>query len=238
MLQQSVRLSRIVVFELIEERMGFVHRNPLNFVRHRDRRRRRLLQLDLNVRLQQIHQLRTEIDLRRMGDSIRHQELIHNLHQRLLADLIEALEDLETVELQFVANKIGLILVLGHCLGIVVHDTLLNRLKFFQKSLRVVADGSRSGRTARIRHARLHPMRDQFSDVVLNEGLLCGVKITIDVAKGGEIENDGVHLFFGNLGIGTKIQHRENMQKESARAKSNSLFWAKPSKNRRRSPRR
>ncbi len=58
-------------------------------------------------------------------------------------------------------------------------------------------------------HALSYAGLDELADVVPDEVFLRAVEVAVDVAEGGQVEDDRLHLIFGDAGVGGELKHEE-----------------------------
>ena len=135
----------------------------------------------------------------------------------MLVVAIEALEDLVAAQLELRVDELLDVLAVGDRLV----EQLLHAVVDLLEHLVEVRDELVDHLVARLRigigHRRLRARGDELADVDPDERLLGEVELAIDVPERGQVEDDRVHLLFGDVGVRAERQHSPRRAPKRAR---------------------
>jgi hypothetical protein len=209
LLLDGLRVGRVVVLELVEERVRHLRRVHLDgllrdahlLVGVGDR------DVDVDVALEQVDELVAELQLCGVQLAVGGDEVVHGLDEHLLVGVVELLEELEAAQLELRVDEGVLVFVLGHGLGEELAHVPVDALEDLVEVLGELAHQLQPQRLVGLGHAARDAHLHQLADVLADEVLFGAVEVPVDIAERGQVEDDRLHLALGDFRIRAEREH-------------------------------
>src|SRR3569623_412192 len=211
LLRDPVGIRGVVVLERGEERVVVETRSDRRRVGNRDLVALEGLAIcfvDRRRVIEQRFDLVAELLLARVDRAVGVDQLVDRRQQLVLVVAIERLEDLVRAELELRVAELLDVFTVGHGLVEQRLDAALDLLEHLVEVTRELVDDLVAGLRIGVGHRELRARGDELADVDPDERLLGEVELAIDVPECSQVEDDRVHLLFGDVWIRAEREHR------------------------------
>jgi hypothetical protein len=198
-----------VLLELLEKRVIFDGRFEVRTLYDRDAPLLRVVvdELHAEVFFEKGCELTAKLRFRRMHLTVGIDELVDGAHELLLVRRIETFHDLEAAQLELRVNERVLSLSGGDGLGEELLHLTVDPLEDFvevgREFLRQFAAELHVG----LGHGAVYAVLDELPNVIPDEALFGRIEVAVDIAEGGEVEDDRTHLLVGGRPVCAERQH-------------------------------